>query len=154
MKKTILIIAVTLALGLCAVAQQKPSNDPRSAPPGADSSTMPSQTPDTASPSASTPQAEAKSEKKLKGCIKADGSAFVLEEKKGKHVSLTGQDLAAHVGHTVVVHGTYAAASGAGTMTSAGAAGDQFTVNRVDMVSSSCSGDKDKSDKTSSEHPQ
>ena len=153
MKKTILTIAATLALGLCAVAQQKPSNDPRSAPPGADSSTMPSQTPDTASPSASTPQAEAKSEKKLKGCIKADGSAFVLEEKKGKHVSLTGQDLAAHVGHTVVVHGPYAAASGAGTMTSAGA-GDQFTVNRVDMVSSSCSGDKDKSDKTSSEHPQ
>ena len=153
MKKTILTIAATLALGLCAVAQQKPSNDPRSAPPGADSSTMPSQTPDTASPSASTPQAEAKSEKKLKGCIKADGSAFVLEEKKGKHVSLTGQDLAAHVGHTVVVHGTYAAASGGGTMTSAGA-GDQFTVNRVDMVSSSCSGDKDKNDKTSSEHPQ
>ena len=153
MKKTILTIAATLALGLCAVAQQKPSNDPRSAPPGADSSTMPSQTPDTASPSASTPQAEAKSEKKLKGCIKADGSAFVLEEKKGKHVSLTGQDLAAHVGHTVVVHGTYAAASVAGTMTSA-CAGDQFTVNRVDMVSSSCSGDKDKSDKTSSEHPQ
>ena len=152
MRKTLLIIAATFALGLCAVAQQKPSNDPRSAPPGTNPSTMPSQTPDAASPSSPAAQTEVKGEKKLKGCIKADGSAFVLEEKKGKHVSLTGQDLAAHVGHTVVVHGTFAASSG-GSMTSAGA-GDQFTVNRVEMVSSSCSGDKDKSDKTSTEHPQ
>jgi hypothetical protein len=149
-----LIIAATFALGVCAMAQQKPSNDPRSAPPGTNPSTMPSQAPDSASPSSPAAQnSEAKGEKKLKGCIKADGSAFVLEEKKGKHVSLTGQDLAAHVGHTVVVHGTYAAASSPGSTTSAGA-GDQFTVNSVDMVSSSCSGDKDKSDKTSTEHPQ
>jgi len=62
-----------------------------------------------------------------------------------------GQDLAAHVGHTVVVHGSYAGAAGApGTATStagASGAGDQFTVSRIDMVSETCSADKAK-DKT------
>jgi hypothetical protein len=59
-----------------------------------------------------------------------------------------GQDLAAHVGHTVVVHGSYAGAAGApGTATSTAGAGDQFTVSRIDMVSETCSADKAK-DKT------
>jgi len=151
-KRTGLTIAATLAFGLCALAQQKPSNDPRTAPPGADPNTMPTQqTPDTAS-SPQTSASDSKGDKKLKGCLRSQGGSIVLEEKKGKQVALTGgQDLAAHVGHTVVVHGSYAGAAGApGTATStagASGAGDQFTVSRIDMVSETCSADKAK-DKT------
>src|SRR6476660_7966324 len=40
-----------------------------------------------------------KGEKKLKGCVQSQGGQFILETKKNKTVSLTGQDVSAHVGH-------------------------------------------------------
>jgi hypothetical protein len=56
-----------------------------------------------------------KGEKKLKGCIESQGGQYMLQEKSGKQVKLTGSaDLASHVGHEVTVHGSYEA-SGAGS---------------------------------------
>jgi hypothetical protein len=115
----------------------------------------------------------------LKGCIESENGKFVLENKHGKEVTLTGQDLSGHVGHKVVVHGSFqnsaaASASGenAGTAASAGStstsstsasatgssdmkdmkakAGKEFNVTSVDMVSSSCK-DKDEKTKNSSD---
>jgi hypothetical protein len=97
---------------------------------------------------------DATSEKKLKGCIASQGDKYVLQDKHGKEVSLSGsQDLASHVGHTVTVHGTYAngsdASTGASSATSAtanaGTAGDHFLVSKVDMISDTCTVDKGKS---------
>jgi hypothetical protein len=114
-------------------------------------------------------------EAKLTGCIQAGTSASSFEltnVKKGmsehsapasgaaadaasKNVKLTaasGVDLAAHVGHTVEVSGSWSKAGGAGDTSSASPSaaspsasssssgmGKEFTVKNVKMVSSTCS---------------
>ena len=88
-------------------------------------------------------------EKTLKGCIKSEGGQTVLEEKKGKEVSLTGSDLSAHVGHEVKVHGMWekGGSSSAASSGSASSSGKTFNVTSVDMVSDTCSmGKSSKSD--------
>src|SRR5690242_19014681 len=79
-------------------------------------------------------QGMSKGEKKMKGCIQSDGGQTVLREKSGKSVALTGQDLSAHVGHEVMVHGTWAGGDMSSSSGGAGAA-HQFTVSSVDMIS-------------------
>ena len=93
-------------------------------------------------------KSESKGEKKLKGCIESQGGSYMLQEKSGKNVALTGADLSAHVGHEVAVHGSWesgagssAAATGGG-MGSNDKAGKQFNVTSVDMISESCGGSK------------
>jgi len=87
-------------------------------------------------------QAE-KGEKKLKGCVQSQGGQSVLETKKGKEVTLTGQDLSAHNGHEVEVKGSWA--SGSMSQASAGSSGDKaFNVTDVKMVSETCKGSKEK----------
>ncbi len=84
-----------------------------------------------------------KSEKKLKGCVQSQGGQYVLETKKGKAVSLTGQDVSAHVGHEVSVKGTWESSGGAGSAASTSSAGGSektFNVASVDMISDSCGG--------------
>ena len=88
---------------------------------------------------------ETKGEKKLKGCIRSEGGQYVLEEKSGKSIALTGQDVSAHVGHEVAVHGSWASggASASASSTNASAkAGREFNVSNVDMISESCSAGK------------
>ena len=84
-----------------------------------------------------------KGEKTMKGCIQSQNGQYMLEEKGGKMMNLSSsQDLSAHVGHTVKVHGSMAGAtSGSDTKT--------FNVSSVDMVSDTCSmgGKMDKKDK-------
>lgn len=78
--------------------------------------------------------------KKLRGCIAQQNGQYVLQTKHGKTIPLSGQDVSAHVGHTVALHGTWAG-SNAGTQTSTGAASDaasSFEVTKVDMISDSC----------------
>ena len=92
---------------------------------------------------------EVKGEKKMKGCIKSEGGQYMLEDKHGKTIPLSGQDLSAHVGHYVIVHGIWAsgsysdssAASSGGSM----GAGKTFNVTSVDMVSETCTMGKNKS---------
>jgi hypothetical protein len=101
--------------------------------------------------------ASTKGEKKLKGCIESQGGQYVLREKGGKEVKLSGSaDLASHVGHQVAVHGTYggstsgaASNSGADKMPSSSgsttanpsssASGEQeFMVTKIDHESDTC----------------
>jgi hypothetical protein len=70
--------------------------------------------PDNNSPGAQTDQGttdqnhnNSMGEKKIKGCVQSQGGQYMLETKKGKTVSLTGQDVSAHVGHEVEVKGTW-----------------------------------------------
>ena len=177
MKQLAMTVVLTLVFGLAALAQTATPSDPQSGSPASTPSASPSAQPEqspSASPSAQQPSAApsaepsaapsqsasqsadassaSKGEKKLKGCIQSEGGKFILQEKNGKTVELTGSDVSAHVGHTVTVHGTPGAAAGssaslpAGTGTpSASSGGEQFNVTKIDMVSESCSMDKSKS---------
>jgi hypothetical protein len=177
MKKLSLSIVTALVFFVAtAMAQTTPATDPQGSTPTTASPSAPTPTPEaqapaaqpgastSAAPAAGTPSAapaEPKGEKKLKGCIESENGKFVLENKHGKEITLVGQDVSAHVGHQVVVHGTFqnsmaASASGetAGTAAAAGStstsstdtkakAGQEFNVTSVDMVASTCK-DKDK----------
>ncbi|HMH02457.1 MAG TPA: hypothetical protein VK555_13645 [Terriglobales bacterium] len=193
MKKLSLSIVTALVFFVAtAMAQTTPATDPQGSTPTTASPSNQTSTPEAqapaAQPGASTSSApaagtqsasttEPKGEKKLKGCIESENGKFVLENKHGKEITLVGQDVSAHVGHQVVVHGAFqnsmaASASGenAGTAASAGStststsstdtktkAGQEFNVTSVDMVSSTCK-DKDKAgekhDKSSTQPPQ
>src|SRR6266478_890248 len=193
MKKLSLTIVTALMFFVAtAMAQTAPQSTPQTDPQGSSTASPSSASPSsqTSTPSTQTPAeqpgsatsstgmqsgstaADTKGEKKLKGCIESENGKYVLETKHGKEVTLTGQDLSGHVGHKVVVRGTFqnsaaASASGenAGTAASAGStstsstsasntagssdmkakAGKEFNVTNVEMVSSTC---KDKDEKT------
>jgi hypothetical protein len=112
-----------------------------------------------------------KGDKTLKGCIQSQNGGFVLEEKGGKMAMLSGQDLSAHVGHMVKVHGMWekgsmssgssmnSSSSNTGSTDNSGASANQgamsnsgmgkmdhsgksFMVENVDMVSDQCKMDK------------
>ena len=84
-----------------------------------------------------------KGDKRLKGCVQSSGGQYVLEEKKGKMVNLnSSQDLLAHVGHMVALHGHWGA-KGSSDMSSsssgsAAATNHVFYVDSVDMISDTC----------------
>ena len=157
MKHIFVATVFSLVFALAALAQTTPGT--AQSPQGRDRSAMPETTPSQTSPSQtpgmSNPNApgDTTSEKKLKGCIASQGDKYVLQDKHGKEIALSGsQELASHVGHTVTVHGTYAngsdASTGASSATSAtangGTSGDHFLVSKVDMISESCTMDKGK----------
>lgn len=125
-----------LAFGLTGFAQTIAG--PTQSPQGTDRIATPS--PDASNPSASV-------EKKLKGCIQSQGNKYVLQDKRGKEISLGGShSLLAHVGHTVTVHGKYGNGSDAASSATSngGITGDQFQVSKVDMVSDTCTAAKGK----------
>lgn len=77
---------------------------------------------------------------KIEGCVEQANGQYVLETKKGKQIALTGEDVAAHAGHTVVLTGTWAGnnnMSGAAS-NSKGMGENAFDVTNVKMVSHSC----------------
>jgi hypothetical protein len=84
----------------------------------------------------------AKSEKKLKGCVESQNGQYVLMTKKG-NVALAGQDVSAHVGHEVAVKGTWdnsgsnAAPTASSSSGEAGSKGT-FNVTEVKMESDQC----------------
>lgn len=89
-----------------------------------------------------------KGERKMKGCIESQGGQYMLETKKGHDVALTGQDVSAHVGHEVTVHGMWEGSSGNMSNTSSGTgmtSGKSFNVTSVDMISETCNIGKGKS---------
>jgi hypothetical protein len=163
MKHLVVATMFALVFGLVSVAQTTPgtaqspqSKDPSAMPQSSPSQASPAETPNMSNRSASA--SDTKGEKKLKGCIESEGGKYVLREKNGKEVALTGsEDLSSHVGQTVTVHGTYASGSDASSATgtssttmgtsssgSMSSGGDQFMVSKIDMVSQSCSMDKGK----------
>jgi hypothetical protein len=139
-----LVMTTLLALAVTAVAQTTPSStQPQSATPSLQpsaSSTPPQDMPGSATASQSAGSDKSKTEK-LKGCIQSNGGQYMLEDKHGKQVTLTGQDFSAHVGHTVTVHGAYADGStgvSANAVNGGKSSGQQFVVSKMDMVSEQC----------------
>jgi Protein of unknown function (DUF5818) len=101
-------------------------------------------------------------EHKMKGCVQSQGGQYVLETKHGKAIPLTGQDVSAHVGHEVAVHGTWSGGSSDMSGSSASNAGESksgmnggtFNVTSVDVISETCSGSHSKGNGTSGSQPQ
>src|SRR5882724_3765421 len=162
MKHIIIATIFALVFGLAAVAQTTPGNPqatPQGTNPSAQPQTTPPPSPDMSSSGNQSAATETKGEKKLKGCIQSEGGKYILQDKHGKDVALTGsQDFASHVGHTVTIHGTFASgsdasssggasptASGSGGMSAS--TGQQFMVSKLDMVSETCGSEKGKATK-------
>jgi hypothetical protein len=139
MKKALLPIATALLFAAAAVAQSTPQTPTGSQ--GTDSSSPAMQSGQSGNMSQpSSGNGMNKGEKKMKGCVQSENGQYVLQTKHGKNIPLSGQDVSAHVGHTVTVHGAWAAAgamSGAATGTAA-SSGKSFDVTSVDMVSDTC----------------
>src|SRR5215470_13371632 len=110
MKQIVVTTIFALVFGLAALAQTTPGTaQPAGTDPSTQPQTSPTQSPDMSSSANRSAGGEAKGEKKMKGCIQSEGGKFMLQDKHGKDVALTGsQDFGSHVGHTVTVHGTFA----------------------------------------------
>lgn len=168
MRKTSLITAILLLSAVWAVAQTSPSSSPQSTTPGASSQTSPSSTSPSqqpATPDASstttqttttqTTQTSSDSGSSIEGCLNGSAGNWTLTDQSGKTYQLAGDTskLSDHVGHQVRLMGTdnSSSASSSGSSpsssspssaTGAGAAsGSQptFTVQKVKMISSTCS---------------
>jgi hypothetical protein len=90
---------------------------------------------------------------KFKGCVRSEGGKFMLEDAHGHTYNLnTSEDLSAHVGHEVLVHGSEASAGGSSAASSStGGATKEITVIKVDHISDTCKlGKHSKSEKGSS----
>ena len=153
MKHIVIAIVFALVFGLAAVAQTTPGNPqamPQGTNPSAQPQTSPTPAPDMSSSGNQSKASEAKGEKKLKGCIQSEGGKYILQDKHGKDVALSGsQDFASHVGHTVTVHGTFANGSDASASATSNSGmpasgGQQFVVSKLDLVSESCIAEKGK----------
>ena len=139
MKKLMLSFATIVLFSLTALAQTSTTPDPNSSQ-GTQSASPSMQQPDTqAGSTGMNGNATDTSEKKIKGCVAQQNGQYILQTKHGKSVPLSGQDVSAHVGHTVALHGMWANSS-AGTQTSTNSAGSagSFQVTKVDMISDSC----------------
>jgi hypothetical protein len=161
-------LAVSAGAQTPSTPSQPPSSPSPSTPSSPSTPQSPTASPTNPYPSAQAPAAEhAGKEMKLTGCVQAGTSASSFELtniKKGMHdspsasassapatasknVKLTtasGVDLAAHVGHTVEVSGSWSMAGDSPSAASpsaspSGSGGKEFTVKNVKMVSSTCS---------------
>ena len=154
-----LLVSLCLALAFfmaSAVAQTAPSGGSQGTQNSSPSMQQPGQypnrqpgmdQPDNTAPTAQTDQGTANQnrnngEHKFKGCVQSQGGQYVLETKKGKTVTLTGQDVSAHVGHEVAVKGTWESGSGMSSTASgnAGTSEKTFNVTKVEMISETCGG--------------
>src|SRR5437868_1716240 len=128
MRKALLCIAVLLAFGLTAVAQDTGTS-------GQSSTT-------TTTTKKSTRTAASKGNT-ITGCIEKSGDNYMIKNGRYKNgVKVTGSDdLSPHVGHTVKLTGTWASAAASTGETKGGGmkmSNREFNETKVDMVSETC----------------
>jgi len=82
-----------------------------------------------------------KGDKTLKGCIQSQNGGYALEEKGGKMAMLTSsQDLSAHVGHTVKVHGMWQNGSGSMSSSNSGSTDNSGSSDHMGSMANSTNG--------------
>ena len=173
MKKLSLLVSLVLVFALSVWAQTPSSNDTQngagsSASQGSSgsqgsmgsqssgSSTMGSQESSTQGNMGTAEQGKAGKDHKLKGCLESEGGSYMLREKSGKEIALTGAaDLSQYANHEVAVHGDWASGAGAAAASTSDmskGSEKQFTVDKVDSLSDTCkeakNSDKDKGTKS------
>lgn len=176
MKK--LVMAMTLAFALGCIAQTSGSSTSSSQGGNSDGAqgSSGSMSNSGSTQSGTSSMNDMNSDKKMKdmktekGCIRQSNGMYMLEEKGGKMVNLqSSQDLSAHVGHEVKVHGMWQMAGGSSGNSSSGNSsmdssssgsmssnsgsmsggmsgkdhmGQTFMVDKLDMVSDHCKMEK------------
>jgi hypothetical protein len=91
----------------------------------------------TSTDNSSSTKSNSKGDKTLKGCIQSQNGGYALEEKHGKTVMLTGsQDLSAHVGHMVKVHGMWEKGSANSASMSSSGSGSTDNTGTTDHMGS------------------
>lgn len=158
-KYTLLVLAVALLFAMGMMAQTSSGSSGSSQyPSGSTSSTDQS---GTQSGSSQTSSSGTASPKTVEGCVVRQATDYYIYPASGQpeHISSSGQDVSAHLGHHVKAHGTEqpstsAAAQGTSGSTSASSTagsstggsstspsasgGTDFVVDRVDMVATNC----------------
>jgi hypothetical protein len=144
-KYTLLVLAVALlfAMGMMAQTGSGSSGSSSQYPSSSDQSGMQS-----GSQAGSSGTAASKT---VEGCVVRQATDYFIYPASGQpqHVSGSGQDVSAHLGHQVKAHGTSqpstsASSSGASGSTSAStgssgsAGGTDFVVDKVDMIATNC----------------
>ncbi len=182
MKKLSFLVVLVLAFAISVWAQTPSTNDTQSGTGSSASQSSPSSSgsmgsqgtmssPSTSSQTSgsmgqgntSTAEQGKTKEHKMKGCLESQGGSYMLREKSGKEIPLTGSaDLSQYANHEVAVHGDWAsgAASPSSSTSDMSKAGSekQFTVDKVDSLSDTCKGakkaEKDKGTATNPSSPQ
>ena len=160
MKKLSFVVALMLAFALSVWAQTPSTNDTQSGAGSSASQSSPSSSGSMGSPSTSsqtsgsmgqgntsTAEPGKGKEHKMKGCLESEGGSYILREKNGKEIPLTGSaDLSQYANHEVAVHGDWstgaAAPSSSTSDMSKSGSEKQFTVDKVDSLSDTCKGAK------------
>ena len=141
MKRTMFTIAILLAFGLCAVAQQSPTSAAGQAASQAGQDAK--QAGQAAAGQAEQAAKDAgqsvmnATKMKVQGCLSGSEGNFTLTDDKGTAYQLTGStaDLSAHVGHEIEVTGTTAEAA----ESAVGAKPKSVEVTSFKEVGSKCS---------------
>ena len=134
-KPFLVLLTVLMFCAFAAFAQNNPSSPPNSAPQSAQGT---SQTGTSAG------------EQTIDGCIVKKSTTYYIQPSSGSPTKLSASsDVASHVGHHVVVHGSQQSSSAANAGNtnpssaasgqSSGSSADQtFNVTRVDMIATNC----------------
>jgi len=144
------IMAVGVAFPVTLRAQASPQTAPDKASPSLQQDSQP----------ASLGSSLNKGDRKIAGCLRAENGKFVVASGHNQKIWLSGpQDFASHVGHSVVLYGTFlstdvsqsAARSNARTPTKSSSAGEgtDFQVGKLEMVADSCTLKRPKGPNTS-----
>lgn len=111
MKKIMMAMTLMFAFGCFAQTSAGGSSSSGSMGPGQSGASSGSMGSQSGSMDNGSMKSGMKGEKTMKGCIESENGGYMLEEKGGKEVMLTGSDLSAHVGHMVKVHGMWQSGS-------------------------------------------
>ena len=123
MKKSIVYLAICLALGAFAWAQSSTASD--------------------AAQSAASQTAGAANQQQIEGCIVKQETAYYIQPVTGgapTKLNAGGQDLSAHVGQHVNVTGSKTSSAGGAMAGATGGkdSGGEFLVSRIDVVETNC----------------
>lgn len=145
-KYTLVVLAVALlfAVGMMAQTSSGSSGSSSQYPSSSDQSGMQSGSQAGSSGSAA-------SKTTVEGCVVRQATDYFIYPASGQpqHVSSSGQDVSAHLGHQVKAHGTSqpstsastSGTSGSTSATSTGSSssgGTDFVVDKVDMIATNC----------------
>lgn len=140
MKKLLLLSVILLVSATWVVAQSSSTSTSSDQMGGQSSQGMGSQDSQGVSGQNSQANNSMGNETQIEGCLSGSSGAYTLTDATGQTWQLQGNDaqLSKHVGESVRVSGTPAGSASSGA-SSAGAAGQNFSVSKVRKVSNTCS---------------
>jgi hypothetical protein len=155
MRKSLLVVFTVLMFSVFSAFAQSTAGSPGATSPSAQGSSSnqssPAMSGDQSSMSQSSSASGNAAEHTIEGCIVRQETDYYIQPASGQPTKLSGsQDLASHVGHHVVVHGSNQSTSASnastpgpysGSAASSGQSSDSsgaFNVTKLEMISTDC----------------